>query len=110
MSVVEKVEWLSATKLRAWFGDVLDEHDPKPSIETCEKLARQFQTIVKRHNKAELERRGHPVDRSFAEEIDKKVGKIRALMQQALDAMSELEDFGGFRGSMRTARFLFQRP
>ncbi|HEY1474032.1 MAG TPA: nucleotidyltransferase domain-containing protein [Pseudolabrys sp.] len=88
-------------EVQGWFEDALGRDDPKPSRDTCERLAREFRIVINQQNNAEIERYGLKVrkkDVSLAEEIDKRVGKIRAAANQTLIAASELEDFvGGYQ-------------
>jgi hypothetical protein len=87
-------------KVQRWFDDALGNDDPKPSRAACERLARDFQIIVNRHNNAELERSGDATpeklkDLSLAEELNKRVRKVMDGAKQMLAEVRELEDFAG---------------
>src|SRR5215471_8277762 len=48
----------TAEMVLGWFDRYLRLDDPKPSIEACGKLARDFQVAANRHRNAEIERDG----------------------------------------------------
>jgi hypothetical protein len=92
-----------AEKVRRWFDDALDEDDPKPQLADCERLARQFKTIVNRHNNAELERRGDAApeelkDVDLAEWLNKKVRSFTIAAKQLMVEADKIEYLaGGYR-------------
>jgi hypothetical protein len=81
--------------IMGWFDNALGTDDPKPSVEACIKLARDFQIILSRHNNAELERiaelEGRPA--SWAE---LKAKNFREFMDAANYLMAKADEFGGF--------------
>jgi hypothetical protein len=87
-------------KVQNWFDDALRKDDPKPSRAACDRLAREFQIIVNRHNNAERARErpvpfGELKDVSLAEELNKRVRKVTAAAKQLMVAANELEDYAG---------------
>lgn len=88
--------------IRRWFDNALRTDDPKPSFESCFKLARAFQIILNRHNNAGLERiaelEGRPVDPWELKDVSwtELVGKrFREFMDAAHHLMAKAEELGG---------------
>jgi hypothetical protein len=83
-------------KLHEWFCHALKNDDPKPSLDACEMLVREFQSILNAQNTEERERDPklppwYPMEISEEQIIEKLKARFMSLANQLLVESEELE-------------------
>jgi hypothetical protein len=85
---------IPAETVSIWFCDALKKDDPKPSLDACEKLVREFQSILNAQNNVQLERDPglplwFPREWSPQEAAEKEKQKLRRAANQFFVAVEE---------------------
>ena len=92
---------IPSERVRQWFLGALGKDDPKPTLAACEKLAREFQSILNRRNTEEQDIDPTEPDWTFKDDIQKGWEQKRRekFRQSACRLLVEAEELEGVFGS-----------
>lgn len=98
----------TADRVKKWFEDALKPGEPRPSLEVCDGLAREFRRAINKaatryfdqHGISSVRKNGkvlevRRLDEDFGDILEGMVKRVIAAADQVLIAARELEDYAG---------------